>query len=139
MSVSTLSIGILASLLATIPIIYVFTDKSQKYEEKESQQNEGSFTVLSYNIAGLWDIISETQTKKSSSSIPSHNPATYEEIVGEIPSAKEIAGKIGEDAVSKAIWTACEYDKRYYKLLRNVYIPKLNGKYSEIFFDLKIS
>ena len=74
----------------------------------------------------------ETQTKNSSSSTPSHNPATYEEIVGEIPSAKEIAGKIGEDAVSKAIWTACEYDKRYYKLLRNVYIPKNGGKYSEI-------
>ena len=76
--------------------------------------------------------VTEIQTKTPNSSIPSHNPATYEEIVGEIPSAKEIAGKIGEDAVSKAIWTACEYDKRYYKLLRNVYIPKLNGKYSEI-------
>ncbi|WP_405327280.1 nuclease-related domain-containing protein [Fibrobacter sp.] len=74
----------------------------------------------------------ETQTKTPISSIPSHTPATYEEIVGEIPSAKEIAGKVGEDAVSKAIWTACEYDKRYYKLLRNVYIPKPNGKYSEI-------
>ena len=64
MSVSTLSIGILASLLASIPIIYVFTDKNQKYEEKENQQDEGSFTVLSYNIAGLWDIISESHPKK---------------------------------------------------------------------------
>ncbi len=74
----------------------------------------------------------EIQTKTLSSNTPSLNPATYEEIVGEISSAKEIAGKIGEDAVSKTIWTACEYDKRYYKLLRNVYIPKPNGKYSEI-------
>ena len=74
----------------------------------------------------------EIQTKNLSSNTPSLNPATYEEIVGEISSAKEIAGKNGEDAVSKAIWTACEYDKRYYKLLRNVYIPKPNGKYSEI-------
>lgn len=76
--------------------------------------------------------VTEIQTKTPIGSTPSHTPATYEEIVGKIPSAKEIAGKIGEDAVSKAIWIACEYDKRYYKLLRNVYIPKPNGKYSEI-------
>lgn len=58
--------------------------------------------------------------------------AEPEEIVGSIPSATEIVGKIGEDAVSKAVYAACELDKRHYKLLRNVYIPKQNGNYSEI-------
>lgn len=58
--------------------------------------------------------------------------ATIEEIVGKVPSAKEMAGKLGEDAVSKAVWAACQCDGRYFKLLRNVYIKKLNGEYSEI-------
>ena len=59
------------------------------------------------------------------------HPATYEEIVGKAPSAAEIAGKIGEDAVSNAAYIACLYDGRHYKLLRNVYIPVLSG-YTEI-------
>lgn len=58
--------------------------------------------------------------------------ATPEEIVGTIPSAKEIAGKIGEDAVSRAVYTACQFDKRHYKILRNVYIPQKRGNYTEI-------
>ena len=59
------------------------------------------------------------------------HPATYEETVGKAPSAAEIAGKIGEDAVSNAAYIACLYDGRHYKLLRNVYIPVLGG-YTEI-------
>lgn len=58
--------------------------------------------------------------------------ATPEEIVGTIPSAKEIAGKIGEDAVSRAVYTACQFDKRHYKILRNVYIPQKRGNYTEV-------
>ena len=58
-------------------------------------------------------------------------PATYQEVVGQIPSATEMAGKLGEDEVSKAVWTACQFDGRYYKILRNVYVP-VRGGYSEI-------
>jgi hypothetical protein len=58
--------------------------------------------------------------------------ATTEEVVGSIPSATEIAGKIGEDAVSRAVYTACQFDKRHYKILRNVYIPQKRGNYTEI-------
>lgn len=58
------------------------------------------------------------------------HPATYEDVVGTMPTAAEIAGKIGEDAVSKAVWSACQFDGRHYKILRNVYVP-IHGKYSE--------
>ncbi len=57
--------------------------------------------------------------------------ATYEEITDKVPSAAEIAGKIGENAVCRAISIACQQDKRYYKILRNVYIP-IHDRYSEI-------
>ena len=57
--------------------------------------------------------------------------ATYEDTVGAIPSATEIAGKIGEDKVSRAVYEACQFDGRHYKLLRNVYVP-IRGGYSEI-------
>lgn len=58
-------------------------------------------------------------------------PATYDGVVRQIPTATEIAGKVGEDEVSKAVWTACQFDGRHYKILRNVYIP-VNDEYSEI-------
>lgn len=58
------------------------------------------------------------------------HPATYENVVGTMPTAAEIAGKMGEDAVSKAVWSACQFDGRHYKILRNVYVP-IHGKYSE--------
>ena len=58
------------------------------------------------------------------------NPATYEELF-EVPSARELAGKVGEDAVSRAVWVACNHDGRHYRILQNVYVPKLGG-YSEI-------
>ena len=59
------------------------------------------------------------------------HPATYEAAVGPIPSATEIAGKIGEDKVSRAVYEACQFDGRHYKLLRNVYVP-IRGGFSEI-------
>lgn len=58
--------------------------------------------------------------------------AGYEEVVGQCPSPAEIAGKMGEDAVSKAVWAACMRDGRYFRLLRNVYIEKSNGDFTEI-------
>ena len=65
MSVSTISIGILISLLAAVPIIIKSTDKpNQTNEINENDKNEGSFKVLSYNIAGLWELISESHPKK---------------------------------------------------------------------------
>lgn len=72
------------------------------------------------------------QTTRSSVNQSRTFAATLEEIVGTIPSAKEIAGKIGEDAVSRAVYTACQFDKRHYKILRNVYIPQKRGNYTEI-------
>ena len=72
------------------------------------------------------------QTTRSSVNQSRTFAATPEEIVGTIPSAKEIAGKIGEDAVSRAVYTACQFDKRHYKILRNVYIPQKRGNYTEI-------
>lgn len=59
------------------------------------------------------------------------HPATYEDVVGTIPTAAEMAGKLGEDAVSRAVWAACQFDERHYKILRNVYVPTIDG-YSEI-------
>ena len=58
-------------------------------------------------------------------------PATYGDVAPQIPTATEMAGKIGEDEVSKAVWTACQFDGRHYKILRNVYVP-VHGGYSEI-------
>lgn len=59
------------------------------------------------------------------------HPATYEDVVGTIPTAAEMVGKLGEDAVSRAVWAACQFDKRHYKILRNAYVPTIDG-YSEI-------
>lgn len=60
------------------------------------------------------------------------HPATYEDVVGTIPTAAEIAGKEGEDEVSKAIYKACQLDGRHYRIMRNVYIPQKSNKFTEI-------
>lgn len=59
-----------------------------------------------------------------------HATASYQD--PQMPNVAEVVGKEGEDDVSRAIYTACQYDKRYYRILRNVYIPKRNGELSEI-------
>ena len=66
MSVSKISLGIIISLLATIPIIIKSIDKNETNEknENENDKNIGSFKLLSYNIAGLWEIISQSHPKK---------------------------------------------------------------------------
>lgn len=69
MAFSTLLIGSLVTLLTTIPIIIKSRDKDQTYEENKNEKNEGSFKVLSYNIAGLWDLISESHPKQYISKI----------------------------------------------------------------------
>lgn len=92
--------------------------------------------------------ISDTRKTQSKQQVSSNQPAknefkpftpeelsvhsaTYEEFSDKVPSAAEIAGKIGENAVSRAISIAGQQDRRYYKILRNVYIP-IHGRYSEI-------
>lgn len=91
--------------------------KSQKFQYKQRKSPPKS---------------TRQETKPFTPEELSVHPATYEDVVGKRPSAKEIVGKIGEDAVSKAVYAACELDSRHYKLLRNVYIPKQDGDYSEI-------
>lgn len=86
-----------------------FTHKVQSLSSSSSKQEPTPFTKEQLSV----------------------HPATYEDVAGTIPTAAEIAGKEGENAVSNAAYIACLYDGRYYKLLRNVYIPVLGG-YTEI-------
>lgn len=59
-------------------------------------------------------------------------PKTYYGETSVDASITEFVGKLGEDEVCKAIRCACEVDSRHYKILRNIYIPKRNGTYTEI-------
>lgn len=86
-----------------------FTHKAQDFSSSSSKQEHTPFTKEQLSV----------------------HPATYEDVVGTIPTAAEMVGKLGEDAVSRAVWTACQFDKRHYKILRNVYVPTIDG-YSEI-------
>lgn len=78
-----------------------------------------------------WQNDSQSEIKPSINDPLHVYPATYEEVVGQIPTAMEEAGKLGENEVSKAVWTACQFEGRHYKILRNVYVPVQNG-FSEI-------
>ena len=108
-----------------------FENKSHE----ETNSTESCSSPSAENIKGSKNsLFSEetTQSEKAPVKDPFHvYPATYEDVVGQIPSATEMAGKIGEDEVSKAVWTACQFDGRHYKILRNVYVP-VHGGYSEI-------
>lgn len=86
-----------------------FTPKEQVFSNRSSKQDPIPFTKEQLSVL----------------------PATYEDVVGTIPTAAEMVGKLGEDAVSRAVWAACQFDKRHYKILRNVYVPSIDG-YSEI-------
>ncbi|WP_297697917.1 nuclease-related domain-containing protein [uncultured Fibrobacter sp.] len=86
-----------------------FTHKAQSFSSSSSKQEPSPFTKEQLSV----------------------HPATYEDVVGTIPTAAEMVGKLGEDAVSRAVWAACQFDKRHYKILRNVYVPTIDG-YSEI-------
>ena len=85
--------------------------------------------------------ISPKNPLKNSTEKPEHNdapptrcaiPYSTNNQTTDFPSAAEIAGKEGEDKVSRAVWTACQFDGRHYKILRNVYVPKPNGTKTEI-------
>ena len=73
-----------------------------------------------------------SQTQTTFNTPPHHAIASKTTIENTTLSEKEIAGKMGENAVCRAVSIACQEDKRYYKILQNVYIPKFGGKYSEI-------
>ena len=86
-----------------------FTHKVQSLSSSSSKQEPTPFTKEQLSV----------------------HPATYEDVVDTIPTAAEMVGKLGEDAVSRAVWAACQFDERHYKILRNVYVPTVDG-YSEI-------
>lgn len=97
---------------------------------KMGDTNKSDFTNTVY--PKITDFPKHSQP--STSSNPTQPTHTFLQAVEEpkIPSAAEIAGKDGENDVCRAIYTACQFDKRHYRIMRNVYIPKKNGKYSEI-------
>ena len=124
-----------------VVILFLFTkvesvDSSSENKSLEKKNSaESCSSPSAENIEGSKNsLFSEetTQSEKAPVKDPLHvYPATYEDVVGQIPSATEMAGKIGEDEVSKAVWTACQFDGCHYKILRNVYVP-VSGGYSEI-------
>lgn len=124
-----------------VVILFLFAQYEGKDFNSENKSQDKSNSSKSYRTPSIERTIdsktssfsqSEFQSEINSLRDPLHvYPATYEDVVGKVPSATEIAGKIGEDEVSKAVWTACQFDGRYYKILRNVYVPVLGG-YSEI-------
>ena len=133
---------IIAGIVVFIVVILFLFAKVESvdssFENKshdETNSTESSSSPSAENIKGSKNsLFSEetTQSEKAPVKDPFHvYPATYEDVVGPIPSATEMAGKIGEDEVSKAVWTACQFDGRHYKILRNVYVP-VHGGYSEI-------
>lgn len=85
------------------------SSENKSLEKKNSAESCSSPSAE--NIEGSKNsLFSEetTQSEKAPVKDPLHvYPATYEDVVGQIPSATEMAGKIGEDEVSKAVWTAC--------------------------------
>ena len=122
---------IIAFIIAIVVIIGVFDSndtgepvdaKIPKVYDNSKKQNTSTFTQERLKVH---------QASYECSSDELRRPATYEDVVGQIPSATELAGKLGEDAVSRAVWHTCVHDNRYFKILRNVYVPKMGG-YSEI-------
>lgn len=123
-------------------ILFLFAQYEGKSFKSENKFQDNSNSLQSYRSryserTKSSRISSFSPEEKQSDGVPSIRdmshvyPATYEEVVGPIPTATEMAGKLGEDDVSKAVWAACQFDKRYYKILRNVYVP-VRGGYSEI-------
>ena len=125
--------GIILVLIIIVAAIVFKTTQTEEFPEDV----EPTYPKISdYQRPRNKQQISSSQpTKKESKPFTqeelSVHPATYEDVVGTIPSAAEMAGKLGEDSVSRAVWAACQFDERHYKILRNVYVPTVDG-YSEI-------
>ena len=125
--------GIILVLIIIVAAIVFKTTQTEEFPEDV----EPTYPKISdYQRPRNKQQISSSQpTKKESKPFTqeelSIHPATHEDVVGTIPSAAEMAGKLGEDSVSRAVWAACQFDKRHYKILRNVYVPTIDG-YSEI-------
>ena len=116
----------LSFVVAVIAIIFLGSIVFAAYKISETKNPNESVTSVKRQIT---DFPRGNRSKVNSNESFYSQTATHQ---AQMPSAAEIVGKEGEDDVSKAIYTACQYDKRHYRILRNVYIPKRNGEFSEI-------
>lgn len=114
-------------VVAVVAIIFLGSIVFAAYKISGTKKSNESVTPVKPKVT---DFPKGPRTNVNSSASAYAQTASYQE--QQMPSAAEIAGKEGEDDVSRAIYTACQYDKRHYRILRNVYIPKRNGELSEI-------
>ena len=114
-------------IVGMIAIIFLGSIVFAAYKISETKNPNESITPVKPKVT---DFPKGNHSKVNSNESVYTRTASYQE--QQMPNAAEIAGKEGEDDVSRAIYTACKYDKRYYRILRNVYIPKRNGEFSEI-------
>ncbi len=112
---------------AVVAIIFLGSIVFAAYKIGAKKNPNESVTPIKPKVT---DFPKENRTKANSKESVYAQTASYQE--QQMPNAAEIVGKEGEDDVSRAIYTACKYDKRHYRILRNVYIPKRNGEFSEI-------
>ncbi len=132
--------GLVVVLIAAIVFI-VRQSRGEDYPSEiktfDKRKNLNSHNNASYEKNGIKRDSILRQNNSQSEITPAIRdpfhvyPATYDGVVRQIPTAAEIAGKVGEDEVSKSVWAACQFDARHYKILRNVYVPVSDG-YSEI-------
>ena len=114
-------------VVAVVAIIFLGSIVFAAYKISGTKNPNESVTPVKPKVT---DFLKGPRTNVNSSESAYAQTASYQE--RQVPSAAEIVGKEGEDDVSRAIYTACKYDKRHYRILRNVYIPKRNGEFSEI-------
>jgi hypothetical protein len=114
-------------VVAVITIIFLGSIVFAAYKTTVTKKPNESVVPVKPKVT---DFFKGKHSKVKSNESVYTQTASYQD--HQMPSAAEIVGKEGEDDVSKAIYTACSYDKRHYRILRNVYIPKRNGEFSEI-------
>ena len=114
-------------VVAVVAIIFLGSIVFAAYKISGTKNPNESVTPVKPKVT---DFPKGPRANVNSSASAYAQTASYQE--QQMPSAAEIVGKEGEDDVSRAIYTACKYDKRHYRILRNVYIPKRNGEFSEI-------
>ena len=114
-------------VVAAVAIIFLGSIVFAAYKISETKNPNESVIPVKPKVT---DYPKGNRSKVKSNESVYAQTASYQD--PQMPSAAEIVGKEGEDDVSRAIYTACKYDKRHYRILRNVYIPKRNGEFSEI-------
>ena len=112
--------------VAVIAIIFLGSIIFAAYKISETKNPNESITPVKPKVTDF----PKGNHSKVNAKVSVHATASYQD--PQVPNVAEIVGKEGEDDVSRAIYTACKYDKRHYRILRNVYIPKRNGEFSEI-------